>query len=350
MGRVVLSRPPGTVQDMSDSDARIREMARAAFQADITIDALVRAGAISAEDHAAAQAEFDRLQAEAGQSGDSTTPPPRSSPAELRSDWRQRAGWLAQVGLSPTDDAPVKIVEEVANAALILLDENERPRDDLVEQCEALLRVRFRDMLDRPGTPLGRDSSSTGPVARERDGRLCVITGVPYTRGADGSRYYDRTVAQRLDLGFREMFASGSSVSIRAWADLADTPAAGRPTTPVDGGAHLERLRFIPSDLLDQGVADAAIAHDTAAHGAEGAFAVYVEDPTPDQAVVTEQGIASLRYEWEVLVAVVRRLLDAQKDDRRIGRWLYGSLSEGTRISLGDMSEWPWLVDYRDDS
>lgn len=350
MGRVVLSRPPGTVQGMSDSDARIREMARAAFQADVTVDALVRAGAISAEDHVAAQAEFDRLQAEAVRSTDETTPPPRSSPAELRSHWRKRAGWLAQLGLSPTDDAPVEIIQEVANAALILLDENERLRGDLVEQCEALLRVLFRDMLDKPGAHTGQHTSSTGPVARERDGRLCVITGVPYTWGADGSRYFDPAVAQRLDLGFRAMFAGGSSVSIRAWADLADTPAADRPTALLADGVHLERLRFVPSDVLDRAVADAAIAHDTSVHGAEDAFADYVDNPSPQQAEVTEQRIAALRYEWEVLVAVVRRLLDTQKDDRRIGRWLYGSLGEGTRISLGDMSDWPWLVDYRDDS
>jgi len=335
---------------MDDSDARIREIARAAFQADITVDYLVRTGAIRAEDHAAAQAEFDRLQAVAGQPGGAATPPPTSSLVEQRAHWRRRAGWLADLGLAPGDDVPVDIIEEVANAALTLLDENERLREDLVEQCEALLRVLFRDMLGKPGTPLGRDSSSTGPVARERDRRLCVITGVPYTWDADGSRYYDPDTAQRLDLGFLEMFASGSSVSIRAWADLAETPAADRPTAPVDGGAHLERLRFIPSDLLDQGVADAVVAHHAAAHRAEDAFADYVEDPTPQRSVVTEQRIASLRYEWEVLIAVVRRLLDAQKDDRRIGRWLYGSLSEGTRVSLGDMSDWPWLVDYRDNS
>ena len=55
------------------------------------------------------------------------------SPDEQRELWRRRAGWLAQLGLAEGDAPPVEIIEEVANAVLVLVDEVEqlaRQRDE----------------------------------------------------------------------------------------------------------------------------------------------------------------------------------------------------------------------------
>ena len=335
-----MAASPGTVLPMTNRTLWIREIARAALRANVTADDLARA--FSPEERVAVQAEFDRRNHEQRPTG---YPQPV---AEQRSSWRQRAVWLAQLGLSPVEETPVEIVEEVANAALILLDENERLREDLTAQSESFLFLSLPNVLDRPDHQVDAGTSNTGPVAHERNGRLCVITGVPHTWRADGSRHFAPDVAKRLDVTLRRMHGSGNSVSIRAWADLANPPAPHRSLSPIVDVAHPDRLRFIPSDLLDRGVPDAAVAHDTAAHAAGDAFADYLDTPTPRQAVLTEQSITSLRYEWEVLSAVVRRLLDLQRDDRRIGRWLYDNLDNGTRITLGDVSEWPWLLDEED--
>jgi hypothetical protein len=64
------------------------------------------------------------------------------SSSEQRRRWRQRALWLSQLGLAPDDAVPVEAVEEVAGAALALLDE--------LEQLETTLR------LERAAAPRNR--------------------------------------------------------------------------------------------------------------------------------------------------------------------------------------------------
>jgi hypothetical protein len=49
-----------------------------------------------------------------------------SSTSEQREQWRQRATWLSQLGLSTEESAPVEAVEEVADAVLALLGEVQR--------------------------------------------------------------------------------------------------------------------------------------------------------------------------------------------------------------------------------
>ena len=52
---------------------------------------------------------------------------------EQRAQWRQRAEWLAELGLAAGEPAPVEVIEEVANAALTLLDEVDRLEAQLTE-------------------------------------------------------------------------------------------------------------------------------------------------------------------------------------------------------------------------
>lgn len=44
------------------------------------------------------------------------------------------------------------------------------------------------------------------------------------------------------------------------------------------------------------------------------------------------------------LLDEIQRLEDELRESRRIGVWLYDHLAPGARILLGDVSEWPWLV------
>lgn len=56
--------------------------------------------------------------------------------------------------------------------------------------------------------------------------------------------------------------------------------------------------------------------------------------------VAEELGDAAL-----ALLAEVERLEEQVLEARRIGAWLYGHLDPGARIFLGDVSEWPWLLE-----
>lgn len=64
-----------------------------------------------------------------------------------------------------------------------------------------------------------------------------------------------------------------------------------------------------------------------------------LDDPVPVQPVedVAEAVLA--------LLEEVQRLEGQLREARRIGAWLYEHLSPGARRSLGDVSEWPWLLD-----
>lgn len=62
------------------------------------------------------------------------------------------------------------------------------------------------------------------------------------------------------------------------------------------------------------------------------------DEPAPTE-TVEEVGHAVVN-----LLGEIERLEDELRETRRIGVWLYDHLSPGARILLGDVSEWPWLV------
>ena len=62
------------------------------------------------------------------------------------------------------------------------------------------------------------------------------------------------------------------------------------------------------------------------------------DEPAPAE-TVEEVGHALLH-----LLSEIQRLEAQLRESRRIGVWLYDHLTPGTRILLGDVSEWPWLV------
>ncbi|WP_416956736.1 hypothetical protein ACNKF0_06425 [Nocardioides sp. T5] len=62
------------------------------------------------------------------------------------------------------------------------------------------------------------------------------------------------------------------------------------------------------------------------------------DEPAPAE-TVEEVGHALLD-----LLSEIERLEAQLRESRRIGVWLYDHLTPGTRILLGDVSEWPWLV------
>ncbi|WP_416957822.1 hypothetical protein ACNKF0_09515 [Nocardioides sp. T5] len=49
-----------------------------------------------------------------------------ASTTAQRELWRRRAVWLSQLGLAPGEAAPVEVLEEVADAVLLLLAEVQR--------------------------------------------------------------------------------------------------------------------------------------------------------------------------------------------------------------------------------
>lgn len=49
---------------------------------------------------------------------------------EQRAHWHQKATWLSQLGLSPGETTPIDVVEEVAQATLVLLEEVRRLEDE----------------------------------------------------------------------------------------------------------------------------------------------------------------------------------------------------------------------------
>lgn len=144
-----------------------------------------------------------------------STPTDTKSQKQRHTHWRTRAAWVAQLGLSEGEAAPVEIIEEVANATLSLLDEVA-----LATAENDRLRRQLRDRLTAD-SGFGPAAATHGPVAQERNSRLAVITAVPYRIRGDGSRYYDTEVARRLEATLREMTNSGNQLSVRTWTDIA---------------------------------------------------------------------------------------------------------------------------------
>lgn len=55
------------------------------------------------------------------------------STSEQRARWRRQASWLTQLGLDDDEGVPVDVVEDLAKAALALLDEVEQLELDRAE-------------------------------------------------------------------------------------------------------------------------------------------------------------------------------------------------------------------------
>lgn len=155
----------------------------------------------------------------------------------------------------------------------------------------------------------------------------------------------------------------------------------------------------VGNDATDPGQTHPSAWHDHD-HAAEHAFLDYVADPTPENAHAAEQAIGVLQRRYDhvlnrldggtgepppfpvhqhnpgdhpedCLHAVLHELAGARREDRaatlahglhalhalasqhraaiQIGRWLYDHLDPGTRITLGDVSLWPWPQSRDDD-
>lgn len=57
------------------------------------------------------------------------------------------------------------------------------------------------------------------------------------------------------------------------------------------------------------------------------------------------RGVRGGRHRNALLLDEVTRLEDESAEAKRVGAWLYDHVSQGTGIVLGDVSDWPWLLD-----